>query len=265
MRNPEPLRLNLGIGVLHAILMASFVALPLALVEEGGLAKEEHWWVYLSALLVGFFGMVPFIIYAEKKRRMKRVLCGAVAMLVLCELYFWAFGHGLKALVLGFILFFTAFDLLEASLPSLVSKVAPAVRQGHGHGRVLHQPVPRRRTGAAFWVARRWYQHGGLGLVFVGLCVAGGFSAAGSCSTMREPPYVTSLAPPACRDGAGRQRAGGATPRDTRRQRRHRGGRGGRVVHQSGHPTIGPRVARASARRGRGDAFSLGERNGPWG
>jgi len=83
LRNPELLRLNLGIGVLHAILMASFVALPLALVEEGGLAKEEHWWVYLSALLIGFFGMVPFIIYGEKQRRMKRVLCGAVAVLVL--------------------------------------------------------------------------------------------------------------------------------------------------------------------------------------
>ena len=59
------------------------LALPLALVDEGGLAKEEHWWVYLSALLIGFFGMVPFIIYGEKKRQMRRVLLGAVCALLL--------------------------------------------------------------------------------------------------------------------------------------------------------------------------------------
>ncbi|MGY8829617.1 MAG: MFS transporter, partial [Pseudomonadales bacterium] len=59
LKHADLLRLDFGILVLHAILMASFIALPLALVEQGGLAKEEHWWVYLTALLVGFFGMVP--------------------------------------------------------------------------------------------------------------------------------------------------------------------------------------------------------------
>ncbi|WP_286976637.1 MFS transporter, partial [Pseudomonas sp.] len=83
LKNPDLLRLDLGILALHAILMASFVALPLALVEQGNLPKEQHWWVYLTALLIGFFGMVPFIIYAEKKRQMKRVLVGAVAVLML--------------------------------------------------------------------------------------------------------------------------------------------------------------------------------------
>ncbi|MCY1412452.1 Inner membrane transport protein YajR [compost metagenome] len=88
LRHPDLLRLDVGIFVLHAILMASFVALPLALVERGGLPKEEHWWVYLTALLVSFFAMIPFIIYGEKKRKMKRVLLGAVSVLVLTELYF---------------------------------------------------------------------------------------------------------------------------------------------------------------------------------
>ena len=190
LRNPELLRLNLGIGVLHAILMASFVALPLALVEEGGLAKEEHWWVYLSALLVGFFGMVPFIIYAEKKRRMKRVLCGAVAMLVFCELYFWAFGHGLKALVLGFILFFPAFNLLEASLPSLVSKVAPA----GGKGTAMGVYSTSQFLGAALGgILGGWlFAQGGLDWVFAG-CAALAALWLVVALTMREPPYVTSL------------------------------------------------------------------------
>lgn len=54
LRHPDLLRLDVGIFVLHAILMASFVALPLAFVERGGLPKEQHWWVYLTALLVSF-------------------------------------------------------------------------------------------------------------------------------------------------------------------------------------------------------------------
>ncbi|NQD97063.1 MFS transporter, partial [Pseudomonas sp. CrR25] len=111
LKHGDLLRLDFGILALHAILMASFVALPLALVEQGGLPKDEHWWVYLTALLIGFFGMVPFIIYGEKQRQMKRVLLGAVAVLLVCELYFWAFGNNLRALVLGTVAFFTAFNL----------------------------------------------------------------------------------------------------------------------------------------------------------
>ena len=108
LRHRELLRLDLGIFILHAILMASFVALPLTLVEQAGLPRDEHWWVYLVAMLVGFFAMVPFIIYGEKKRQMKRVLVGAVALLLVCELYFWQLGHSLAALVIGAILFFMA-------------------------------------------------------------------------------------------------------------------------------------------------------------
>lgn len=197
LRNPELLRLNLGIGTLHAILMASFVALPLALVDEGGLPKEQHWWVYLSALLIGFFGMVPFIIYAEKKRQMKRVLCGAVAALVLCELFFWLFGHSLAALVTGFVLFFTAFNLLEASLPSLVSKVAPA----GGKGTAMGVYSTSQFLGAAVGgIVGGWlYQHAGLTGVFVGCSVLGVIWLL-AAATMREPPYVTSLRRPLRRE-----------------------------------------------------------------
>ena len=100
LKHPDLLRLDLGIFVLHAMLMSSFVALPLALVEKAGLPKEQHWWVYLTALLISFFAMIPFIIYGEKKRKMKRVLLGAVATLMLTELFFWQFGDSLRALVI---------------------------------------------------------------------------------------------------------------------------------------------------------------------
>lgn len=190
LKHPDLLRLDFGILALHAVLMASFVALPLALVEKAGLPKEQHWWVYLTALLVGFFGMVPFIIYAEKKRRMKRVLLGAVSVLLACELYFWAFGDTLQALVIGTIVFFTAFNLLEASLPSLISKVAPA----GGKGTAMGVYSTSQFLGAALGgILGGWlFQHGGLSVVFIGCAVVCAIWLA-IAVTMREPPYVTSL------------------------------------------------------------------------
>ncbi|SDH72005.1 MFS transporter [Pseudomonas panipatensis] len=190
LKNADLLRLDLGILVLHAILMASFVALPLALVERAGLPKEQHWWVYLTALLVGFFGMVPFIIYAEKKRQMKRVLAGAVATLLLCELFFWEFGYSLKELVFGIVVYFTAFNLLEASLPSLVSKVSPA----GGKGTAMGVYSTSQFLGAAMGgILGGWmFQHGGLDGVFIG-CAALAAIWLAIAVTMREPPYVTSI------------------------------------------------------------------------
>jgi len=190
LKHPDLLRLDVGIFVLHAILMASFVALPLALVERAGLPKEQHWWVYLTALLVSFFGMIPFIIYGEKKRKMKRVLIGAVATLMLTELFFWAFGNTLTELVVGTVVFFTAFNLLEASLPSLISKVSPA----GGKGTAMGVYSTSQFLGAALGgILGGWlYQHGGLGVVFVG-CAGLLAIWLAIAVTMREPPYVTSL------------------------------------------------------------------------
>ncbi|HLD64582.1 MAG TPA: MFS transporter [Pseudomonas sp.] len=193
LRHPDLLRLDLGIFVLHAILMASFVVLPLALVEKAGLPKEEHWWVYLTALLVSFFAMVPFIIYGEKKRQMKRVLLGAVTVLMLCELFFWRFGDSLRALVLGTLVFFIAFNLLEASLPSLISKVSPA----GGKGTAMGVYSTSQFLGAALGgILGGWlFQQGGVGLVFIG-CAALCAIWLAFAVTMREPPYVTSLRMP---------------------------------------------------------------------
>ncbi|MDE1166707.1 MAG: MFS transporter [Pseudomonas sp.] len=190
LRNPDLLRLDVGIFVLHAILMASFVALPLALVDRAGLPKEQHWWVYLTALVVSFFGMIPFIIYGEKKRKMKRVLIGAVATLMLTELFFWEFGNTLRELVIGTVVFFTAFNLLEASLPSLISKVSPA----GGKGTAMGVYSTSQFLGAALGgILGGWlFQHGGLSVVFIG-CAGLLAIWLAIAVTMREPPYVTSL------------------------------------------------------------------------
>ncbi|KJH83653.1 MFS transporter [Stutzerimonas stutzeri] len=199
VRDPDLLRLDFSIFVLHAILMASFVALPLALVNNAGLPKDEHWWVYLTALVVGFFGMVPFIIYGEKKRQMKRVVLGAVGGLVLTELFFWLFGDRLWSLVAGMIAFFIAFNLLEASLPSLISKVAPAGGKGTAMG--IYSTSQFLGSGLGGVLGGWLYQLGGLGLVFAGcavLCTLWLLVAWG----MREPPYVTGLRLPLSIDAA---------------------------------------------------------------
>jgi MFS family permease len=202
LKNPDLLRLDFAIFALHAILMASFIALPLALVASG-LVKEQHWWVYLTALLVGLVGMLPLIIIAEKKRQMRRVLIGAVLVLFICELYFYFFAFGLINLLIGIVLFFTAFNLLEASLPSLVSKVAPAGGKGTAMGVYSTSQFVGSAVGGILggWL----YQHYALPGVFGG-CALMALIWVYFAVTMREPPYVTSLRLPL--SGAALQEAG---------------------------------------------------------
>ncbi len=168
---------------------------------RGGLPREQHWWVYLTALLVGFFGMVPFIIYAEKKRRMKRVLTGAVATLLACELFFLVFGHSL-AMPGG-----RHGGVLHCLQPAR-SLAAVAGQQGlagrrQGHGDGVYSTS--QFLGAALGgILGGWmFQHGGLSMVFIGCAVLAALWLA-IAVTMREPPYVTSirlpLAPAALQD-----------------------------------------------------------------
>lgn len=128
------LRLNLGIFVLHLVQMAMFVVLPHALVNHGGLAPAAHWQVYMPAVLVSFVVMVPAIIAAERKDRMRQVFSAAVALLVVVQLGLFFAGQSLWTLALWLLLFFVAFNILEATLPSLVSRTAPPAAKGAALG-----------------------------------------------------------------------------------------------------------------------------------
>lgn len=132
--DPDLLRLNLGIYVLHLVQMAMFVVLPHALVNFGGLPAASHWQVYLPAVLVSFAIMVPAIIAAEKKDKMRPIFRAAVALLVVVQLGLLAFGQSLWGLALWLLLFFVAFNVLEATLPSLVSRTAPPAAKGAALG-----------------------------------------------------------------------------------------------------------------------------------
>ena len=131
--DPELLRLNAGIFILHVVLYAMFVVVPPMLVGAG-LALPDHWQVYLPVVLVSFALMVPGILYADRRNRPKPVLVGAVALLVVVEAGLAALRPGIATLAVLMLGFFVAFNLLEAMLPSLVSRLAPAEGRGAAIG-----------------------------------------------------------------------------------------------------------------------------------
>ena len=133
LKNPQLLRLDLGIFCLHLVLTALFLAVPLELVEAG-LAAERHAWLYLPVMLGGMGLMVPFVIKAEKGGKMKEVFLGAVGLLGLAQIGLYAMEGSLWGLGLALLAFFTAFNLLEATLPSLVSRLAPGAIRGTAMG-----------------------------------------------------------------------------------------------------------------------------------
>ena len=134
LRHRELLRLNYGIFALHAAQMAMFVTIPFALTSTGNLDKSEHWLVYLPVVVAGFFLMVPAIIYGEKKAKLKQVFVAAVALMAAAQLGMALALTSFWMIVLWLGIYFVAFNILEATLPSLISKIAPADAKGTAIG-----------------------------------------------------------------------------------------------------------------------------------
>jgi len=133
LKDPNLLRLNFGIFALHLILMAAFVVIPVLLSEELGIGGDDLWWVYLLLLGGGFVAMLPAMIAGEKLQRQKLSFTGAVACVTLAMLLLGLFRGALLTPIM-LLVFFAAFNLLEASLPSWLSKVCPAGRKGTAMG-----------------------------------------------------------------------------------------------------------------------------------
>lgn len=131
--NLEILRLNLGIFCLHLILTALFVALPLIL-RNLGLEGGQHWVVYLPVLLGSMAVCLPFVILAEKKRKIKPVFLAAITAVILANIGISSFSANMVGIIGFLFLFFTGFNLLEATLPSLISKIAPIDLKGMAMG-----------------------------------------------------------------------------------------------------------------------------------
>lgn len=131
--NRELLRLDWGIFSLHLVLTAVFLAVPLVL-RDLGLAPQRHSMLYLPVMIGSIAAMVPFVILAERHGQMKPVFLGAVGLLAAALLGLAAGSHHFWLFVAALAAFFTAFNLLEATLPSLVSKIAPADAKGTAMG-----------------------------------------------------------------------------------------------------------------------------------
>ena len=134
LRHPELLRLDFGILMLHVVLTATFVVMPLVLRDEAGIASVHHWKLYLPVLVVSVLAMLPLIIQAERKGHTKAVLLFAIGLLALAELGLYLVPVSIVSMVVLLIVFFTAINLLEAMLPSLVSRIAPVDCRGTAMG-----------------------------------------------------------------------------------------------------------------------------------
>jgi MFS family permease len=138
LSNGELMRLNYGVFALHVTQMAMFVVVPTALVEYAGLPLSAHWKVYLPVVLASFVLMLPPVFVGEKRGKMKQVFIFAIALLFAVQIGMWiVLSQPAKQwymLVALLLVFFIAFNILEASQPSLVSRIAPAAARGAALG-----------------------------------------------------------------------------------------------------------------------------------
>ena len=142
LRDGQMLRLNAGIFILHAVMIATFVVLPIALRDRAGIDAADHWKVYVGVLLASIVFTVPLIVLADRKNRSRAVmllgivllgaaLAGLAATVVPAST---GIGAGSVALIACMVVYFTGFNTLEASLPSMVSRVAPMRARGAALG-----------------------------------------------------------------------------------------------------------------------------------
>jgi MFS family permease len=140
LKNAALLRLNFGVFVLHAVQLAMWMAIP-ALLVAAGLDKTLHWQVYLPAVLASLLVMGMTLFPLERRGHLRVAFLGAVGLIFLVQLGFlWAASHAASAVpslgLLGALLFlfFCGFNVLEASQPSLASRLAPAHARGAALG-----------------------------------------------------------------------------------------------------------------------------------
>ncbi|MDR2332904.1 MAG: MFS transporter [Burkholderiaceae bacterium] len=136
-KHPDLLRLNLGVFVLHTVQMSMWVAVP-GLIVQAGLPKSEHWHIYLPAVVLSFVAMGG-LFSMERRGRLRAALLTAIALVLVVQValgLLFASGSTPSLTVMGVVLFvfFCGFNALEATQPSLVSRMAPANLRGAALG-----------------------------------------------------------------------------------------------------------------------------------
>jgi MFS family permease len=188
LRNKELLRLDFGIFALHAMLTASFLVVPGLLRNTLNVSLHNDWMIYLPVLLVSVAVMVPAIIVAEKHRRMKGVFATAVAALVVSQAMLYLGAGNLFVLLAALVVFFSGFNVMEASLPSLITKAAPPDAKGTAMG--LYSSAQFLGIFVGGIVGGWAHQTGGSGGVFA-LTTALALLWLLAAVTMAQPSYLT--------------------------------------------------------------------------
>lgn len=134
LRHPQLIRLDAGIFILHFVLTAMFVVVPIVLLEQANLASHQHWQVYVPALLASVLFMIPMIILSSKKNWVTRIFLSAVCILLFAQCLLMWRPYGVHGMTVCLFFFFWGFNLLEAMLPSLLSRLAPAASKGSAMG-----------------------------------------------------------------------------------------------------------------------------------
>ena len=130
LKNFDLNRLNFGIFTLHASQISMFMAIPFYLINQGEISLNQHWSIYLPVLVISFVFIVPMIIISEKKNKVKESFIFSIVLLFVTQFLFIYFSNGIVGIIMALIFYFIGFNYLEASLPSLVSKLAPIQSRG---------------------------------------------------------------------------------------------------------------------------------------
>lgn len=129
LKNLELLRLNLGIFVLHAVLLSLFITVPFDL-NDVGLDRTEHGTVYAAVMFGSILFMVPCVRVSQRAGLAKIVFLVSIVLVLLSQAMFIGLGQTLWGVSITLLVFFMGFMVLEAALPAQVSRVAPAGARG---------------------------------------------------------------------------------------------------------------------------------------
>lgn len=134
LKDRELLRLDFGTFVQNAMLTASFLVVPGLLHSGLNVTTQDQWIVYLPVLIISLLVTVPAIIAAEKHRLMKTVFVSAVVALAASQILLVFAAQNLYALLIALTVFFSGFNVMSATLPSLITKSAPLDAKGTATG-----------------------------------------------------------------------------------------------------------------------------------
>jgi len=200
LRHKELLRLDIGVFALHAMLTASFLVVPGLLRATLNVSSQNDWLIYLPVLVVSIGVMVPAIIAAEKYRHMKGIFTLSVAALLVSQVMLALGAGNAVVLVAALVVFFSGFNVMEASLPSLITKIAPPDAKGTAAGLYSSLQFLGIFAGGAVggWINQ---QAGSTGVFMLTAALA--LLWLGAAATMAKPSYLTTRLLP-LGDGAAR-------------------------------------------------------------